>query len=161
MADLVEPLIRQGWVTADAVQGCTEEELAALMEAQGVVALPGSYREFMGFTGRAPYWLARSEWDYEWLLEAKQIARQIVVEDYKGDFAPFEDAFVFQTHYGYEFYYFRAEDLTDPDPHFWIHSATKPVQESETSFATWLQELADYLPHAIELRRWLHRSSRA
>ncbi|WP_280234963.1 SMI1/KNR4 family protein [Nocardia cyriacigeorgica] len=134
---------------------CTDTEITALMNAQGVMAIPDSYREFLRFSGKNPYWLARSgEWDYEWLLEAKDLAREIVVDD-NQDFTPFEGSFIFQTHQGYMFYYFRPEDLTRPDPHFWIYKETHDPRDSGMTFTEWLKDLADYLPHAKEVRRRL------
>ncbi|MEV0252273.1 SMI1/KNR4 family protein [Nocardia sp. NPDC050712] len=151
---LARPLIDNGLVTLQAIEGCSDADIAALLAAQGVDAIPESYRQFLSFGGKNPYWLTRTgEWDYEWLLEAKQTAREIVVDDHGLDFAPFEDAFIFQTHQGYMFYYFRADDLRAADPHFWIYSEQQPVQPNSQTFNEWLKELADYLPRAIELRR--------
>lgn len=106
-------------------------------------------------TGKNPYWLTHSgEWHYEWLLEAKQFAHEDVTRSNR-DWAPFADAFVFQTHQGYMFYYFRPEDLRATDPHFWIYSEAKPVRDSRIPFSAWVQELADYLPSALATRRRL------
>ncbi|WP_330183384.1 SMI1/KNR4 family protein [Nocardia sp. NBC_01503] len=154
MTDLAEPLIMRGLVAAEALRGCGEEEIVALMNAQGVTELPLAYREFLGCAGRDPYWLSRNdEWDYDWVVEAKDLAREIVVDDYERDFEPFENSFIFLTHHGYMFYYFRPEDLAAPDPNFWIYLGDKPVRDSGLSFTQWLRGLADYLPTAIELRR--------
>ncbi|MET9488644.1 SMI1/KNR4 family protein [Nocardia sp. NPDC006630] len=154
MNDLTEPLVRLGLVTSEGVRGCDEQEIVALMRAQGVQALPDAYREFLAYGGKDPYWLSRNdEWDYDWLLEGKELAREIVVEDYERDFTPFADAFVFLTHQGYMFYYFRAEDLAETDPNFWIYMGDKPVRDSGMSFTQWLQGLADYLPKAVALRK--------
>lgn len=148
--------VEQGLVTPNDIQGCTEEEISVLMRAQAVGAIPDSYREFLAYDGRNPYWLSRTgEWDYEWLLEAKEIAREIVVEDYKRDFTPFEDAFIFQTHQGYMFYYFQPDDLTEPDPHFWIYTGKEPVRDGGRRFTEWLQALANDLPRDVELRQRL------
>ncbi|RSN54670.1 hypothetical protein [Actinomadura sp. WAC 06369] len=145
MADLAEPLIRRGLVRPDDLDGCTAGEIEALMAAQGVTALPSLYREFLEFGGRTPYWLARYEWDYTWLLEeAKDTAREIVVDD-GLDWASFADTFVFQTHQGYLFFYFRAEDLTLPDPPYWVYRQGGEVAGGEP-FSRFLQDFADALP---------------
>ncbi|WP_280388190.1 SMI1/KNR4 family protein [Nocardia wallacei] len=155
MTDLAEPLIRRGLVTRDSVEGCTDGEISALMQAQHVTRIPQSYREFLAYGGKNPYWLTHTgEWDYDWLLEAKDLAREIA-EDYNHDFAQFEDSFIFQTHQGYMFYYFRAEDLSATDPNFYIFTGNDPVRDSGQSFTHWLSELADYLPEAIRLREEL------
>ncbi len=151
---LVDGLIARDLVTREAVEGCTEGQIGALLEAQGVTAVPGSYREFLAVAGKNPYWLSRNgEWDYEWLLDAKRYAREMVTGDAGLDFAPFEDAYVFQTHQGYIFYYFRPEDLHTPDPRFWIYQETRPVSEAPWTFTEWVTSLADYLPTALESRR--------
>ncbi|MGW5384206.1 hypothetical protein [Nocardia sp. NPDC003963] len=156
MEQVVERLADEGWVTRDAIEGCAGEEIEELLRSQGVVQIPDSYREFLEYGGRDPYWLSRGgEWDYEWLLEAKGIAREIVVDDYRGDFSPFESGFIFQTHQGYSFYYFRPEDLVRPDPDFWIYCGTEPLRSSGIGFSAWIGELAQYLPRAIELRNQL------
>ncbi|WP_373293018.1 SMI1/KNR4 family protein [Nocardia jinanensis] len=157
MEQLARPLIAGGWVNRESITGCTQGDIETLLRSQGVEQIPASYREFLEYGGRDPYWLSRGgEWDYEWLLEAKTVAREFVVDDYSEDFSPFESGFIFQTHQGYSFYYFRPENLADPDPEFWIYSATEPVQSIGVSFSEWIGELAGYLPQAIELRNQLH-----
>lgn len=154
MDDLIGQLIRRGFVVADALSGCSEAEVVLLMNAQGAEALPLSYRQFLRCTGKDPYWLSRNdEWDYRWVLEAKELAREIVVDDYQRDFEQFEKAFVFLTHHAYMFYYFRPEDLEMPDPNFWIYVGDEPVRDSGLTFNRWLRTLADYLPTTMELRR--------
>ncbi|WP_194899251.1 hypothetical protein [Catenulispora pinisilvae] len=109
MSDLTEPLIEQGLVARTAVQGCSEDEIAALMRAQGVTELPRAYREFLAWGGRNPYWLSTSgEWDYDWLLGAKDVAREIVVDDHQQDFTPFAEAFVLQTFPGVSVLLFQS-----------------------------------------------------
>ncbi|RDI51716.1 SMI1/KNR4 family protein [Nocardia mexicana] len=155
MADLTEPLISRGLVAREAVEGCTDDEIATLMRAQHVSQLPQSYREFLAYGGKNPYWLSHTgEWDFDWLVEAKDLAREIA-EDYKKDFTPFEEGFVFQTHQGYMFYCFSAEDLSNPDPNFFIFTGNEPIRDSRQSFTQWLSGLADYLPEAIRLREEL------
>ncbi|MFI1915051.1 SMI1/KNR4 family protein [Nocardia sp. NPDC020380] len=154
MNELFQPVIQSGLVTPQAVRGCTDAEIEELMRAQGVTTLPGSYREFLTYGGKDPYWLSRNgEWDFNWLLEAKETAREIVVEDYEGTFEQFSDSFVFQTHQGYIFQYFAAEDLEADDPNFWIYEGDKPPQRSKVTFTGWLNELVEFLPRVVELRR--------
>ncbi|MBF6289200.1 SMI1/KNR4 family protein [Nocardia cyriacigeorgica] len=152
---LAKPLAEQGLVDPCAVQGCSDAEITALMQAQGVTSVPHAYYEFLRFGGRNPYWLTHSgEWDYDWLIEAKDLAREIV-EDDNRDFADFEGSFVFQTHQGHMFYYFRPADLTSRDPHFWIYKETRQPEDSGMVFTEWLRELADSLPTAIAVRKRL------
>ncbi|ONM47072.1 hypothetical protein [Nocardia donostiensis] len=152
--DLTQGLIAKGIVDPSKIQGCTSSEISALMDSQGVSSLPQRYIEFLLRGGKNPYWLSQTgEWDYEWLLEAKELAREIVVEDYERDFTPFAQSFIFQTHQGYMFYYFRQEDLQKADPHFWIYSGYQPVRISDRPFSGWLRQLADYLPVEIAARK--------
>ncbi|BDT85160.1 SMI1/KNR4 family protein [Nocardia cyriacigeorgica] len=153
VADLVADLRRKGLTGPAQVKGCTAEEINALMEAQGVTSLPESYREFLECMGKDPYWLSQmGEWDYDWLLESKSLAREVVVEDYAGDFDGLEDIFVFQTHQGYMFYFFRGENLKDPDPRFYIFDGSRPIRLSDSTFNRWLSGLARYLPTELEMR---------
>ncbi|UGT53431.1 SMI1/KNR4 family protein [Nocardia asteroides] len=157
MQDIARPLTEAGIVDPKTIKGCTQQEVATLMDAQHVSHLPKRYREFLLFGGRDPYWLNRGgEWDYSWLLEAKEIARETVVDDYHEDFTPFADAFVFQTHQGYMFHYFRSEDLEEPDPHFWIYTGNRPLRQSTRDFTGWIRTLAQEIPEAVELRKRIH-----
>ncbi|QFG23189.1 SMI1/KNR4 family protein [Actinomadura sp. WMMB 499] len=162
MAELTAPLLHKGLVAPSDLVGCTAEEIEALMAAQGVTTLPAVYREFLEYGGHTPYWLAREEWDYTWLLEeAKGVAREIVVDDDGQDWAPFADAFIFQTHHGYMFNYFRASDLTQPDPHFWIYCQGAQIESSGQPFSQYLQDLAGYLPEAIRTHQYLYHQGSA
>ncbi|MFD3702364.1 SMI1/KNR4 family protein [Nocardia sp. NPDC058658] len=157
LTNIVEPLISQGYVARNTVLGCSDHQVEALMSAQGVGHLPERYVEFLKFGGKNPYWLSQDgEWDYGWLLEAKEMAREIVVDDYESDFTPFENAFIFQTHQGYMFYYFRPQDLTASDPTFSIFCGYDPVRESNVSFASWIRDLAESLPDTVELTKSLY-----
>ncbi|WP_342800216.1 SMI1/KNR4 family protein [Nocardia sp. No.11] len=159
MPAIVEPLIADGYVTRESIKGCSEQQVSALMSAQGVDTLPARYVEFLRFGGKNPYWLSQdAEWDLGWLLEAKEVAREIVVDDYGSDFTPFERAFIFQTHQGYMFYYFTAEDLGQPDPTFWIFNGSRPIKNSETKFTDWIRKLAQSLPETVDLRKRLYGS---
>ncbi|MFE3190040.1 hypothetical protein ACFXHA_13600 [Nocardia sp. NPDC059240] len=144
LADLAATLIRNGSVPPDAIRGCTDAEINALMAAQNVTTLPTTFRKFLSYTGRNPYWFSRNdEADYEWLLDAKQYARE-TVEEYGHDFTEFEGAFIFQTHHDYMFHYFRTEDLTLPDPHFWVFRGDSPPERSEVAFSQHLRLWAEY-----------------
>ncbi|WP_435172558.1 SMI1/KNR4 family protein [Actinacidiphila sp. bgisy145] len=157
MAELVEPLVREGLAAREEVLGCSEEEVAVLMEAQGVTRIPDAYREFLRYGGRYPYWLTHTgEWHYDWLLDIKDTAREIVADEGQGewrDFTPYERAYVFQTHQGYEFFCFRPEDLAAPDPHFLVYNGRDGTHDSGTTFTGWLRDLAAHLPQAVALRR--------
>lgn len=156
LTEIVEPLMARGYVDENTVRGCSDEEVESLMSAQGVATLPARYVEFLKFGGKNPYWLSQdAEWDYGWLLEAKEIAREIVV-DYDTDFAPFEDAFVFQTHQGYMFYYFTADDLAKADPAFSIFCGYRPIADSGKSFTGWIRDLAEALPEIVELTKSMY-----
>lgn len=151
LADIVEPLIARGYIDRSTVRGCSDQQVESLMSAQGVATLPARYLEFLKFGGKNPYWLSQDgEWDYGWLIEAKEIAREIVVDDHKADFAPFEDAFIFQTHQGYIFYYFKAGDLAEADPTFSVFYGLRPIMDSQRSFTTWIRDLAEALPETVE-----------
>ncbi|MFG2446167.1 SMI1/KNR4 family protein [Nocardia fluminea] len=160
MHNIAEPLTESGLVAPESIKGCTPQEVDSLMEAQHVSHIPESYREFLLFGGRDPYWLNRGgEWDYDWLLEGKEIAREIVEDDHHEDFTPFAESFIFQTHQGYMFNFFDHEDLQAPDPHFWIYTAGRPLRKSTVRFTSWIRVLAEELPQAIELRNRMHGGS--
>lgn len=85
----------------------------------------------------------------------KTVAREFAVDDYGEDFTPFEEAFIPETHQGYSLYYFRQEDLSAPDPQFWIYVAKEPVKSIGIRFSEWLRELAEHLPQEVEWRNRL------
>ncbi|MEU1982504.1 hypothetical protein [Nocardia sp. NPDC019395] len=156
--ELVKPLLETGLVTQDEIKGCADVEVDELQYAQSVSELPFSYREFLLFSGKNPYWLSRGgEWDYEWTMEAKVVAREIVEEDYEGDFSPFAESFIFETHQGYMFNFFRKEDLPSNDPHFWIYTGGRPLRRSSTTFSEWIRRNFAELPRRAELDDRLHR----
>jgi len=125
MEQLFAPLIDAGGVPREAIRGCTDDEIAHLAQRQGVASVRKACRAFLRCGGRDPYWLSRDgEWDYEWALDAKDLAREIVVDD-------------------------DGADLTSSDPGFWIYLAEEPVRGIGVRFSEWLQALADRMPRAV------------
>ncbi|MDO3651215.1 hypothetical protein [Nocardia mangyaensis] len=160
MKEIAGPLVDSGLVAAESIIGCTDREIDELTTVQSVAEIPTTYRDFLKFSGRDPYWLSRGgEWDFNWLLEAKEVAREIVEEDYGESFSPYVDTFVFQTHQGYMFNYFRSDDLAADDPYFWIYTGGRPLRRSTARFTDWIRELAQTLPKNVALRNQLHRHS--
>lgn len=157
MRELTEPLIRRGLVDPGAVVGCSDDEIAELMRVQGVRSLPRSYRDFLSYTGRNPYWLAAEEWDYQWILEEGKATALELAAERRLDPAPFVDAFVFETHHGYMFCYFRSEDLTADDPRYYTFTegptpGGPTIKASDRTFAELLTALTGWMSEA-SLRR--------
>ena len=129
---LKDQLIQYGITDPDGFSGCTEDEIAKAMSAQGVTFLPRLYRELLLEIGYyAGNRLFQGE-DYTCtdLLWLKEVALKLLA----GIREPFElpeDAFVFLMHQGCIFWYFHTKDHEE-DPPVFVFS-DKP-REGEIAF---------------------------
>lgn len=88
--------------------GCTDEEIDALMKAQGVSELPEAYREYLETMGKKQGMFhpdPGATWEYEDLLRHKQLFE----EDYGNEKHTMpEDSFIVYQALVTVFYYFRT-----------------------------------------------------
>lgn len=124
--------------------GCTEVEIETLMANQWVHFLPELYREFLSMMGKQAGLLHQgTDARYEYLLDIKEAALGLLQENNN----PFElpaDAFIFQMHQGYEFFYFLTADRNQ-NPSIYRYLETK----DQIPFKKW-ESLSDYFHIEIE-----------
>lgn len=121
----------------DEIVGCSDEEMARIRAINPNVAAPTVYLAFMREMGRS-----------SGNLFAGEIISYPECVDYQHEFHEFADEdpefhpdqwFVFATHQGYQFYYFR-----DGDPRVYLHS-----EEEQNPFYIW-DSFAARLESALE-----------
>jgi hypothetical protein len=124
--------------------GCTEAELETLMASQGIHFLPELYQEFLLMMGKQAGLLHQgTDARYKYLLNIKEAALELLQENDN----PFElpaDAFVFQMHQGYEFFYFLTGDKSQNPPIYRYLEGTDVA-----GFKVW-NSLFDYFDIEIE-----------
>ena len=133
------------------VSGCTDEEVALLMLAQGVERLPDDYRAFLKVAGRRAGGFGKGiEMFYPLLLQTKEWMKEAL----EADGAPFSlppSAFVFYSSQGYNFWYFEDAESDPPIVANWAERH-RPRRLFRT-FGEWLEAETDrdeQIRHNIE-----------
>lgn len=118
---LYEKLIALGLADPQEIIGCSESEIEQIKAAQTVTFLPEIYVEFLRKMGKlAGNLYLGSDWAYPDLLKLKLHASELLNENANSFVLP-DDAFVFLMHQGYQFMYFRTNDLkADPEVYYYI-----------------------------------------
>jgi hypothetical protein len=153
---VLEELTAAGLVTTETLQGCTDDEIAALEQAHGVT-LPAAYREFLCVMGRqAGTFFRGTDFLYGDLDGMREAADDLLADD-EADELDAAD-FVFAMHQGYNFLFFRCGISDDPPVLLYVEQEPG-VREVANSFTAWLQGAArDEIGLAAELEG---RSTRA
>lgn len=107
---------RRFYLTEEYIRdGCDCEEIEQIMREQHVDFLPELYRRFLIMMGRGiPNVFRGSDYTCRHLGRAKQAALEGIADNNPSLDFP-EDAFVFISHQGYSFFYFRTADRNE-DP---------------------------------------------
>lgn len=117
----------------DEIIGCTEEEMAQILAINPDVAVPEVYLAFMREMGRSMGNLfAGSDLGYPDCVDDQSYFREYAADD-DPTLRP-DQWFIFGSHQGYQFYYFR-----DHDPRVYLHCEGRP-----NPFQTW-ESFADLL----------------
>ena len=151
-------LIEKCYTRPEHFKGCTQEEIEAVMEAQGVERLPGVFRrylELMGHAGMNTIYTG-SRWRYS---SMKSLKRWVIenMEDFDPSMTLPKDAFVFFEHGGYEFRFFLTDNDNDDPPVFkYIESRGEPQQIADSlssHFKSLVLEFIAWL-EGKEIRVW-------
>lgn len=140
--EFADLLIKHELATSDELHGCSEKEIEALERHIGT-SLPKSYREFLALMGhKAGNFLRGSDFLYKDLFELTAFTKETLM---KGPFQLPDDAFVFFSHQGYIFAYFRLSDGNDPAIYTYMEGEPNP-QKWASSFSEYLEKsLAEQL----------------
>jgi hypothetical protein len=131
-SDFIEAFTRKleaAGFNLDDFQGCSKEEIAAAMAAQGVLFLPTMYVEFLQLVGHGTR--SRSvAWDIIWeckdLLHMKQLAASIDTR-----YSLSQDAFIFLSYEERTFWLFHTNSRDEnPSIHLCAYKELEIVQQS-------------------------------
>ena len=118
-----------------AIRGCSDSQLQGFQQERGL-ELPSAYLRFLAVAGLDPGdFLVGSDLRFEQLDDLQSGARYIL-EDDKGPALP-DDAFVFCSHQGYQFLFFRLSQGPDPQV-FWYLEESHEFKLVASSFSEWL-----------------------
>jgi len=121
--------------------GCSGAEIAAL-ESRFGVRLPGPYRKFLSRFGRdrqASSVLGGSDYFVPVLFELRAWAEELLQEN-GSQFQLHPQDFVALMHQGYQFFYFRADGLSDDPPVFYYCEGWKQSEKKFGTISDWLKE---------------------
>ena len=125
---------------------CNEHEVQELERAVGL-KLPAAYKEFLLWAGHGAGWLMEgSRFYYDDLLAIQETAREMLQENESPDKLP-DDAFVFWSHQGYQFSFFRTSQGDDPPVHHYCEGENneKLIIAKQRSFTRFLEvEIEDH-----------------
>lgn len=153
-------LVAEGLAGPGDFAGCSDEEIAAVVRAQRVIALPALYRDFLAVMGKRPYPLMQgTDWAYRDLLELRQDAAELLDEN-DADQSTLDDALVIAMHQGYVLYYIPRASTAPPDPPVWTYVEGEEPSESFGTFREFLVSLADMRRREVATYRDLEASGR-
>jgi hypothetical protein len=135
--EFARALVEMGVAADDELEGCTEEEMAAVLENGGGFPLPGHYLAFLRRLGRQAGRLLRgTDFYYPEPLEANAYAKEFVEGDSN---LRITGRFFFATHQGYQLYFF---DETEPEKVYLHTEGTPEPQLLEETFLGFLWQTA-------------------
>ena len=112
-----------------------------MLERHLALPLPAAYRGYLLVAGASPpARLIGSDCHGDYLFELREWAEELL----RGCGQPFEmptDAVVFLMHQGYQFFYFKADDLSN-DPPVWYYYENRPAPERwQQRFSEWVSDM--------------------
>ena len=132
-------LIKNKLATNDELQGCSEKEIEQLEKHIGA-KLPRTYHEFLALMGHnAGIFRSGTNYRYKDLFNLTKDTKEILME---GPFKLPDDVFVFSSHQGYIFAYFRLSDGDDPSIYAYLEGELNPKKQAAS--------FSDYLAKALE-----------
>jgi hypothetical protein len=124
--EIREALLQTGALSLDELIGCSESEVYAYFNSEGVV-LPASYREFLLAIGHGSgKFLLGTDIFFRHLPAIGREARSLLLECGAEEAKLPADAIFFYMHQGYEFGYFCASESEDPPVYQYIEGDECP-----------------------------------
>jgi hypothetical protein len=135
----VEWALRQIEAHSRVTQGCSDAALVAFQRHHGL-ELPEAYLRFLVVVGmNSGEFLQGSDLRFEQLHSLQSEAQELLNDD-DGPTLP-ENAFVFCSHQGYQFLFFRVGQGPDPQVHHYL--------EGDREFKTVAPTFSDWLVQAV------------
>jgi SMI1 / KNR4 family (SUKH-1) len=145
----VELLIECGLANQSDLRGCSEAEIDELEKSTGF-KLPRCYREFLDLIGQnAGDFQRGSDFLYGHIFPLTDYARETMLN---GPFQLPENAFVFFSHQGYIFAYFKLLDGDNPPVFTYLEGEQTPLP--------WAASITEYLEKSLEEELNARRSFR-
>lgn len=130
---------------------CDDSQIYSI-ERRCNISLPQSYKEFLRWGGVSAGGFRRdSNCFYEYssqFLEMREIAEELLIEDDFVDLLP-EDAFVFDMHQGYIFWFFKTLDGDDP-PVYGYQQGCAPISHTKIPFKMISSSFSEFLLKSLE-----------
>jgi hypothetical protein len=123
--------------SAAPLMGCSEQDLLAVQRSM-MLQLPSAYLRFLRHCGAdTGNFLEGSDLTTAVLPRLRDSAEALLTDDV-GPPLP-DDAFVFCSHQGYQFLFFRLSDGPDPPVYYYLE-ASGVFREVAPSFSEWLRQ---------------------
>ncbi len=124
-------------------EGCSEDQISQVAQAQGIETLPEVYRDILSLMGRrAGRFLVGSEAYYPEIMGLRSAAESLLRENRVPYCLP-ANAFVFLMHQGYFFCYFLCGGTDDPAVYYYCEGDVAPKEADATLSAYFLKMVED------------------
>jgi hypothetical protein len=144
-------LVKNELATREELRGCSQKEIEQLEKHIGA-KLPQNYKEFLALMGHdAGIFRNGTDYLYKDLFNLTEDTKEILMD---GPFKLPDDAFVFSSHQGYIFAYFRFSDGDDPPIYIYKEMEPSPIKQASSFF--------EYLTKSLdeEISNWNQLESR-
>jgi len=139
--EVVNVLVRKQIAQPQDIVGCTDEEISEL-ERQVGLTLPTAYRDFLRTMGhRAGSFMVGTDFFYDDLRGLRDALVECLAQ-MRVDFQMPLDLFVFSSHQGYIFHFFRTTEGDDP-PVYGFSEVDLTVRQKWPTFSDALLGLAE------------------
>ena len=139
--EVVNVLVRKQIAQPQEIVGCTDEEISELEQQVGLT-LPTAYRDFLRTMGhRAGGFMVGTDFFYDDLRGLRDALVESLAQ-MRVDFHVPSDLFVFSSHQGYIFHFFRTTEGDDP-PVYGFSEADPTVRQMWPRFSDALLGFAE------------------
>ncbi|MEO1166277.1 MAG: SMI1/KNR4 family protein [Chloroflexota bacterium] len=136
-------------INRNSFEGCTTEEIQALMVSQGVERLPKKYVEYLEVMGKRTPFMLEEAIRYNELLGVKDQLKRFLEVELPIDFDFPKDSFVVRMYWGASTpvaYFHTDSELDDPPIHLWVESGNSKGYEitiESDNFTEYFENLID------------------
>lgn len=139
LKNFVESLLKSDLANESDLQGCSEAEIDELERSEGC-KLPQRYRDFLGLMGHnAGKFNQGSSFLYHRVFGLTKYAKETMAS---GPFQLPENTFVFFSHQGYIFAYFKLSEGDNPPVFTYMEGEQAPI--------LWGNSFTEYLEKALD-----------
>ena len=146
---LIKKLVDLDIAKPDDILGCTLEDIIEIQQYQEIIALPNLYKEFLIKMGKgAGNFLVHLKCFYPELLYLKRDMKADLLQPQLTEFKLPDDAFIYMTNQGYEFFYFHTNN-DDNDPAVFHYTEGDGSSREIKPIKQW-DHLSEYFRSEIE-----------